>query len=163
MRVPPSSYREGICACPTPRSGSARHTVAQIVRNVVVVAPLVDAHLLADQGHPGRRPLVYVLAVAQFVDRDRGVVAVRNGPDDILRPERGVAAEENIRQARLHRLGIDLGHAPAVEFDADVALDPRKGVLLSYRDQDVVARNVNVGLTAGNEIAATARVVFGLD
>src|SRR6478736_2765760 len=26
MRVPASSYREGICACPTPRSGSARHT-----------------------------------------------------------------------------------------------------------------------------------------
>src|SRR5271155_2354637 len=56
-----------------------RHLVAQIVRDVVVVAPLVDAHFLTYQGHAGRRPVVDILVMAQFVDRDRGVVPVRYG------------------------------------------------------------------------------------
>ncbi len=43
-----------------------------------------------------------VLAAAQLVDRDRGVVAVGHRPDDVLRPERRVAAEEHLRQRRLH-------------------------------------------------------------
>src|SRR3984893_17099517 len=140
-----------------------RHLVAQVVRDVVVVAPLVDAHLLADEGHAGRRPIVDILAVAQFVDRDRGIVAVRHGPDDVLRPEGCIAPKEDIGQGRLHRLGVDLWHAPAVEFDPDVALDPREGVLLADRDQDVVAWDVHVGLAGRDEIAATARIVFGLD
>ncbi len=140
-----------------------RHLVAQVVRDVVVVAPLVDAHLLADQGHAGRRPVVDILAVAQFVDRDRGVVAVRHGPDDVLRPEGGIAAEEDVGKGRLHRLPVDLGHAPAVELDADIALDPREGVFLAYRDQDVVARDQGIGLAGRDEIAAAAGVEFGLD
>ena len=38
-------------------------------------------------------------------------------------------------------LGIDLGHVPVVELDADVALDPGEGVFLADRDQHVVARD----------------------
>ena len=95
-----------------------------------------------------------VLAVAELVDRDRGLVAVRDGPDDVLRAERGVAAEEDVRQGRLHGRRVDNGHAPAVELDADVALDPGKGVLLPDRDQHVVAREVHVGLAGRDELAA---------
>ena len=34
--------------------------------------------------------------------------------------------EEHLRMGRGHGLGIDLGHVPLVELDADVALDPGK-------------------------------------
>ena len=46
----------------------------------------------------------------QLVDRDRGVVAVRHRPDDVLRAERRVAAEEHVRRERLHG---DLVERPA--------------------------------------------------
>src|ERR1700730_15604721 len=130
------------------RSVPQRHLIAQVVRYVVVVAPLVDAHLLADQGHAGRRPVFDILAVAQFVDRDRAIVPVRHGPDDVLWPKGGVAAEEDIGQGRLHRLRVDLGHAPAVELDPDVALDPR---------------DLPVGLAGRRQVATAARIEFGLD
>src|SRR5882724_6851386 len=77
-----------------------RHLVPQVVRDVVVVAPLMDTHLLADQGHPRGRPVFDILAVAQFVDRNRRVVAVRDRPDDVLWPESGIATKKHIRQGR---------------------------------------------------------------
>ena len=47
-----------------------------------------------------RRALASVSSPRQMqVDRDRGVVAVRDRPDDVLRAERGVAAEEHVRAA----------------------------------------------------------------
>ena len=39
------------------------------------------------------------VAAAERVDRDRRLVAVRHGPDDVLRPEGRVAAEEDLRAA----------------------------------------------------------------
>ena len=74
---------------------AVRHLEAQVERDVVVVAPLVDAHLLRWQVHQRRRAFVQVLALAELVDRDRRLVAVRHRPDDVLRAERGVAAEEH--------------------------------------------------------------------
>ena len=41
---------------------------------------------------------------------------------------------------------IDLRHAPLVELDADVALDPRENVLLADRDQNVVAFEMHIRL-----------------
>src|SRR5271170_1165750 len=140
-----------------------RHPITHIVRNVVVIAPLVDAHLLADQSHAWRRPVADILAVAQFVDRNRGIVAMRDRPDDVFATKGGVAAKEHLGQRRLHRLRIDLGHVPAVEFNSDVALDPRKGVLLADRDQDVFARDMDVGLAGRDQVAAAAGVVFRLN
>ena len=98
----------------------------------------------------------------QLVDRERGLVAVRHRPDDVLRPEGGVAAEEHLGVGRAHGPGIDLGHAPLVELDADVALDPGKGVLLADRDQHVVAREMLVGLAGRHQVAAALGVVLGL-
>src|SRR5262252_9078484 len=139
------------------------HFVAEIVRDVVVVAPLVNAHLLADERHAGWRPLVHILAVAQFVDRDCRVMAVGDRPDDVLRSKSGIAAEKYVRQRGLHRLRVDLGHVPAVELDADVTLDPREGVLLTDCDQTIVTRNVSIGLTGWDQVAAPASIVFRLD
>ena len=62
---------------------------------------------------------------------------------------------------RLHRRLVDDRHAPLVELDADVALDPGEGVLLADRDQHVVALEVDVGLAGRHELAAALRVVCG--
>src|SRR6266849_6811193 len=47
-------------------------------------------------------------------------------------------------------------------LDADVALDPGEGVLLPDRDQNVVARNMLIGLAGRNQVAAALGVEFGL-
>src|SRR5690606_7780467 len=108
---------------------------------VVAVAPLVDAHLRARQLDAARQPVAQRTILAMEVDRDRGLVAVLDGPDDVLRAERRVAAEEDARERRLERHGIDDGDVPLVELDAEVALDPRERVLLADREHDVVARD----------------------
>src|SRR5688572_446300 len=74
-----------------------------------------------------------------LVDRDRGLMAVLDGPDDVLGAERGIAAEEDARARRLIRLGIDDGHVVTIELESQVALDPRERVLLADREHDVVA------------------------
>ena len=130
-----------------------RHLVALVEGDVVVVAPLVDAHLLRRDVHLGQRTLGDVLAGEHLVDRQRGVMAVRDRPDDVLRAERGVAAEEHLRIGRAEGLRIDLGHVPLVELDAAVALDPGEGVLLADRDQHVVAFDGLVGLARRHQVA----------
>src|SRR6266700_3425753 len=145
------------------REVAQRHPVAQIVRDVVVVAPLVDAHLLAGQRDARRRPFADILGVAQFVDRYRRIMAVRDSPDDVFWAECRIAAEEHIRQARLHGFRVDLGHVPAVEFDTDIAFDPRKRVFLADRDEDIVAGDVGMGLAGRHEVAPAFLVVFRLD
>ena len=64
---------------------------------------------------------------------------------------------------RPHGHGIDHGQAPAVELEAEVALDPGKGVLLPDRDQDLVAREVDIGLARRHELASAFGVVLGPD
>src|SRR5262249_863699 len=140
-----------------------RHLVARIAVDLVVVAPLVDAHLLRHHGDAGRGTLADVFARQDFLDGDRGVMPMRDRPDDVLRPERGVAAEEDVRHGRLHRGLVDHRQAPFVELDAGVALDPREGVLLADRDEHVVALVELVGLAGRDEVAAAFVVVDGLD
>lgn len=139
-----------------------RHLEALVDRDVVVIAPFVDAHLLRGDVHLRQRALGDVLAREQPVDRQRGVVTVRDGPDDVLGAEGGVAAEEHLRICRDESLRIDLGHVPLVELDAAVLFDPGEGVLLADRDQHVVAFEGLVGLARGNEIAAAFGVVLRL-
>src|ERR1700730_12877588 len=139
-----------------------RHAQPLVGRNLVVVAPLVDAHLLAHHVDGRERADVDVLAAEHHVDRHRSLVAVGDCPDDVLRPERGVAAEEYLRSGRAHGLGVDFGHVPFVELDADVALDPGEGVFLADRDEHVVAGNVLVGLARQHETAPALGVVVGL-
>ena len=67
---------------------------------VVVVAPLVDAHLLRHQVHAAAAGARATSSPWQkLVDRDRRLVAVRDRPDDVLRAERRVAAEEHVAAA----------------------------------------------------------------
>jgi hypothetical protein len=79
-------------------------------------------------------------AVAVVVDRDGRLVAVGHRPDDVLRAPRSVAAEEHAFARGLEGLLVDLGHAPLVELDADVALDPGERALLPDGEDDRVGR-----------------------
>src|SRR6266436_880491 len=138
-----------------------RHAEALVGRDLVVVAPLVDAHLLAHHIDGWKRTNVNVLAGEHHVDRYGGLVAVGDRPDDVLRAECGVAAEEHLRVGRAHGLGIDFGHVPFVEFDADVALDPGKRILLADGDEDIVAGNMLVGFAGRDKVAPAFGIVLG--
>src|SRR6185295_4364038 len=107
---------------------------------VVAVAPRVHPDLGADEIHSVRWTIGERCALAVIVDRDRGLVSVLHGPDDVLGSPRGVTAEEHSGMRRLHRLLIDHRHSVRIELDADVAFDPGKGVLLPDGENDVVAR-----------------------
>src|SRR5262249_29187911 len=129
--------------------------------DVVVVAPLVEAHLLADDLDHGGRTIVDVASRAQLVDGQGSVVPMRHRPDDVLWAKRGVPAEEHARERRCHRCGIDLRHIPLVELNPDVAFDPRESVFLADRHQHIIAREVLIRLAGRNEVAAPLGVVFG--
>ena len=104
-----------------------------------------------------------VLAIAQQVDRDSRLMAVSDGGDDILGPERRVAAEENFRMSRLKCRLVDDRHFPFVELDADVTLDPRKRILLPDSDQHIVSGIENVGLAGRHERTLAVLVIDRLD
>src|SRR5438552_1463003 len=86
------------------------HLVAHVGVDLVVVAPLVDAHLLRHQADARGGPFRDILAIEQLVDGHGRVVAMRHGPDDVLRAEGGVAAEEHVRRRRLHGHLVHHGH-----------------------------------------------------
>ena len=65
---------------------------------------------------------------------------VLHRPDDVLRAEGRIATEEHARTGRLHGHAVHHRHVPVPELDAEIPLDPRKGVLLSDGEDDVVAR-----------------------
>src|SRR6267378_3292980 len=136
--------------------------VALVGRDRVVVAPLVDAHLLAREVHHRRRTLLEVLAVEELVDRDRRVVAVRHGPDDVLGSECRVAAEEDFRLRGLHGHFVHDRHAVLVELNSHVPLDPGEGILLPHRDEHVVALEALIRLSGGKEAASPFLVAHRL-
>jgi hypothetical protein len=59
------------------------------------------------------------------------LVAVLDCPDDVLRPEGRVPAEEHAGSRALVGHRVDHRHLPLVELDAEVALDPGERVLLA--------------------------------
>src|SRR5579864_2789419 len=90
-------------------------------------------------------------------------MAVRHGPDDVLRPERRVAAEEYFRIGRLVRHRIDDRHVPLVEFKADVALDPGESILLTDGDEHVIALHQDVRFAGRYQLAPALGIFLGLD
>ncbi len=116
-----------------------RHEAALDAVIFVLVSPFVHAHLAAGQRHAARQALVDRFVVAELVNGNRGLVAVLHRPDDVLRAEGRIAAEEHLRTGRLKCPRIDLGNMPFVEFDADSFFDPRKGIFLADGKNDVIA------------------------
>src|SRR5438552_1242669 len=78
----------------------------------VLVQPLVHAHLAAAQGHAARHSHTLRLARAELVDRDGGLVPMFHGPDDVLRAERRISAEEHVRQGGLEGPPVHLRNIP---------------------------------------------------
>src|SRR5688572_31416503 len=98
---------------------------------VVAVPPGVHSDFGADEIHPMRGTLGERHAPAIVVDRNRRLVTMLHGPDDVLGPPRRVTTEEDPRARALHRGAVDDRHPPIVELDADVPLDPGESVLLT--------------------------------
>ena len=48
--------------------------------------------------------------------------------------------------------GIDLGHVPFVELQADIALDPGEGVFLAHRHQHIIAFHHTSGSPDGTRL-----------
>ena len=80
------------------------------------------------------------LTLAVLVHRNGRLVAVLDGPDDVLGTERRIAAEEHAIACAHHRRLVDDGTVPFVELDADVALDPGERIVLANRQHNVVTR-----------------------
>ena len=86
-------------------------------------------------------------------------MTVRHCPDDVLGAKRRVTAEKDFRLHRLQRDLVDDGKSRLVELDARVALDPGKRILLSDRDEHVVAGEMNFRLAGGQQLAAALFVL----
>src|SRR5262245_29632660 len=102
----------------------------------------MDAHLLADQVDHRREAILDALSSTEKIDRDRCLVTVGDCPDDILWSKGSVTTKEDLGVGRLHRDRIDHRHIPLVELETDIPLDPGEGVLLTYRDDGVIALDV---------------------
>src|SRR5260370_1197683 len=81
-----------------------------------------------------RRPHAVVARLHILVNGNRGLMPVLDGPDDVLGSEGRVAAEVNALARGTKGVFVDDRHAPLVELDAEIALDPRKGVFLADRE-----------------------------
>src|SRR5205807_4254468 len=107
---------------------------------VVVIAPLAQPHLLADQVHAFGGAFGQRDAVAEIVNRDGCLMGMGDGPNDVLWSPGGVPAEINARSSGLERDLVHYRHVPLAELDADVAPDPGERRLLADGQDDVVAR-----------------------
>ena len=103
------------------------------------------------------------LALAVAVDGDGGLVAVLHGPDDVLRARRRRRRRRTPRRRVDWKVDlVDHRHVPLVELDAEVALDPREGVLLADGEDHVVARKEFLVDHALAVISPPSSVVFQL-
>ena len=105
---------------------------------VVRVTPLVHAHLLAGQVDADRQTVSQVFPLAVLVYGNGSLMSVRHRPYDVLGPERGIAAKKDTVPRTHHGLCVDDRAVPIIEFDANIALDPRKRVVLPDRQDHVV-------------------------
>jgi len=136
------------------------HLVTQVIVYLVIVAPLVDTHFLADQGNPGSRAPGGLFATAKQINGNSRLMAVGHGSDDIFRPKGGVATKEHARVGRLEGFLVQHRHTPFVEHDTDVALNPGEGVFLANCHQHIITGEENGIFTGGNQVAASGTVVL---
>jgi hypothetical protein len=128
---------------------------------LVLVRPLVQPHLAARQVHRRRQTVRDRLTHDEIVHRDRGLVAVLDGPDDVLRAEGGIAAEEHIGPRRLVRRLVHDRDVPLVELETEIVLDPRKCILLADREHDIIGRQEFLADDAfGGDAAVRVEVVL---
>src|ERR1019366_9115939 len=105
---------------------------------IVVITPLAEPHLLADEVHGVAWALAHRNVLAVVVNGDRGLMGVFDGPDDIFRSPGGIAPEEDPGAGGFEGDLIDFRHVVAVELNAEIALDPGEGIVLADRENHVV-------------------------
>src|SRR5690606_20048836 len=108
---------------------------------VVAVPPCEHAQLSAREVHSPGWAIPERQLRAVVVNGDGGLVTVLHCPDDVLRAPGRITAEENAGQRGLERGLVHNRHVPFSELHADVTLYPRECILLSYRENHVVAGN----------------------
>ena len=101
----------------------------------------MHTHLLGRKVEPKGQAIAQVFVVTILVNGDCGLVSVFDSPDDVLWPERRIAAEKDALTRAHHRCLIDFRAIPLVEFDADIAFDPRECIVLTDREDDIVTGN----------------------
>ena len=131
------------------------------IRDRVVIAPLVNAHLLADQVGQRRQTILQVPALAEQIDRNRCFMALRHGGNDVLRAEGRITTEKHLRQGRLQRRLVQHRHIPLVKLQPDVLLDPGKGIFLADGHQHLVAFHEHIRLAGRNQAAPAPAVILG--
>ena len=117
-----------------------RHLRARRRIELVAVGPRVHPHLGAREVHAVCRTIGDRDALTVLVNGDRGLMTVLDGPDDVERTPRRIAAEKHTSPRTFHRCLVNDGHLPLVELDADIALDPRERIVLPDRENHFVAR-----------------------
>ena len=122
----------------------------------------MNAHFLAEQVHARRWALLYRLARQEEIDGDRGLMAMGHCRNNVLRTKGGVATKEDLGIAGLERPLINLRHIPFAKLDAEIALDPRKGVVLANGNQHLVGLEEDL-LAGGDQTALAGVVIHHLD
>src|SRR5690606_38516349 len=109
-----------------------------IIADRAVVAPFVNAHLLADQGDARIRSQAKWTSLQRGIDRNGRLMGLRYSRNNVLRTKGRVTRCEDPGMARGIGNGIHNKHAVAVKLDAAVALNPGKTVLLANSHQHIV-------------------------
>ena len=72
-------------------------------------------------------------------------------PNDVLRTPGGITSDENTFTGG-HECGtVNNRHVPFSELDTDVALDPRKRIVLPDREHNVICWNEGFPMLCANE------------
>jgi hypothetical protein len=137
--------------------------VAQVERDVVVVAPLVDAHLLADDVHLRRRPLLM-----SSPGRSLSIEIAASWPCATAQmmffgPNAASPPKNTFGLVDCHGLRIDHRHVPFVEFDAESRSIQGKAFSWPTATSTSSHSGPLVGLAGRHQAAAAFRVVLGLD
>ena len=88
---------------------------------------------------------------------------MRDRPDDVLGPKRGVTTEKYLGQACLHGRFVYHRHIPFIKINSRIPFNPGERILLADGNQHVVAGHMHIGLARGDQSAASLVIVFRFD
>ena len=141
-----------------------RDGIAVVVYYIAVVDPLVNTHLLADEVGRRCRPVSHQIEpLAEKVDRYGRLVAMGHSGDHIFRAEGGIAAKKHERQAGLKSHAVEHWQVPLAKGDAQIALNPREGIVLTHSNDDIIGFHKYIGLTRRDELPTPPLVYDGAD
>ena len=121
----------------------------------------MNPHFLAGDDHARFGAVFDVFPLAEFMNGNGSLMSMCDSPNDIFRAECRIAAEKHFIQCGLKGCFIDNRHIPTIiKLQANVALDPRKGIFLSDRDNHIIAFIIMIRLTRRHQSAAAFGIIF---